>query len=45
MIVMMLGMAIFWGLVVVGVVWLLREGLGRFSGGVRAAQEDLRAQT
>jgi putative membrane protein len=31
MIVMMLGMAIFWGLVVVGVVWLLREGIGRSS--------------
>lgn len=29
MIVMMLGMVIFWGLVVVGVVWLLREAIGR----------------
>jgi putative membrane protein len=29
MIVMMLGMALFWGLVVVGVVWLLREAIGR----------------
>lgn len=29
MIVMMLGMVLFWGLVVVGVVWLLREGIGR----------------
>lgn len=28
MIVMMLGMVLFWGLVVVGVVWLLREGIG-----------------
>lgn len=29
MIAMMLGMVLFWGLVVVGVVWLLREGIGR----------------
>ena len=29
MIVMMLGMIIFWGLVIVGIVWLLREGIGR----------------
>jgi putative membrane protein len=29
MIVMMLGMVLFWGLVVVGVVWLLREAIGR----------------
>lgn len=29
MIVMMLGMALFWGLVVVGLVWLLRESIGR----------------
>ena len=29
MIVMMLGMAIFWGLVILGGVWLLREALGR----------------
>jgi putative membrane protein len=29
MIVMMLGMALFWGLVVVGVVWLMREAIGR----------------
>lgn len=29
MIVMMVGMALFWGLVVVGVVWLLREAIGR----------------
>ena len=29
MIVMMLGMVVFWGLVVVGVVWLLREAIGR----------------
>jgi putative membrane protein len=26
---MMLGMVLFWGLVVVGVVWLLREAIGR----------------
>lgn len=29
MIVMMLGMVLFWGLVVVGIVWLLREAIGR----------------
>lgn len=29
MIVMMLGMVLFWGLIVVGVVWLLREAIGR----------------
>ena len=29
MIVMMLGMVLFWGLVIVGVVWLLREAIGR----------------
>lgn len=29
MMVMMLGMVLFWGLVVFGVVWLLREGIGR----------------
>lgn len=29
MIAMMLGMVLFWGLVVVGVVWLLREAIGR----------------
>jgi putative membrane protein len=29
MIVMMLGMLLFWGLVVAGVVWLLRDALGR----------------
>lgn len=29
MIVMMLGMIIFWGLVIVGIVWLLREAIGR----------------
>jgi putative membrane protein len=29
MIVMMLGMILFWGLVVLGIVWLLREGFGR----------------
>jgi Predicted membrane protein (DUF2078). len=29
MIVMMLGMVVFWGLVVVGIVWLLREAIGR----------------
>jgi putative membrane protein len=29
MIAMMLGMVVFWGLVVVGVVWLLRETIGR----------------
>lgn len=29
MIVMMLGMVLFWGLVIVGVVWLLRETHGR----------------
>lgn len=29
MIVIMLGMVLFWGLVVVGVVWLLREAIGR----------------
>lgn len=29
MIVMMLGMVLFWGLVVVGVIWLLREAIGR----------------
>jgi putative membrane protein len=29
MIVMMLGMIIFWGLIIVGIVWLLREGIGR----------------
>jgi putative membrane protein len=29
MIVMMVGMVLFWGLVVVGVVWLLREAIGR----------------
>lgn len=29
MIAMMVGMAIFWGLVIVGVVWLLREVIGR----------------
>jgi putative membrane protein len=28
MIVMMLGMVLFWGLVIVGVVWLLREAIG-----------------
>jgi len=29
MIVMMLGMVLFWGLVIVGIAWLLRETLGR----------------
>jgi putative membrane protein len=29
MIVMMVGMAIFWGLIILGVVWLLREVIGR----------------
>lgn len=29
MIVMMLGMVLFWGLVVLGVVWLLRGGISR----------------
>lgn len=29
MIAMMIGMVLFWGLVVVGVVWLLREAIGR----------------
>lgn len=29
MIVTMLGMILFWGLVVLGIVWLLREGFGR----------------
>jgi len=29
MMVMMLGMVLFWGLVIVGVVWLLRETIGR----------------
>jgi putative membrane protein len=29
MIVMMLGMVVFWGLVIVGIVWLLREAIGR----------------
>ena len=29
MIVMMLGMVLFWGLVIVGIVWLLREAIGR----------------
>lgn len=28
MIVMMLGMVLFWGLVIVGIVWLLRETIG-----------------
>lgn len=32
MIVIMLGMLLFWGLVVVGIVWLLREALGRRHG-------------
>jgi len=31
MIVMMLGMVLFWGLVILGAVWLLREALGRGS--------------
>ena len=35
-IVMMLGMVLFWGLVVVGVVWLLREGFGRGRHGLDA---------
>lgn len=29
MIVIMLGMLLFWGLVVMGIVWLLRDALGR----------------
>ena len=29
MIVMMLGMVLFWGLVIVGIAWLLREAIGR----------------
>ena len=29
MIVIMLGMLLFWGLVAVGIVWLLRDALGR----------------
>jgi putative membrane protein len=29
MIAMMLGMVLFWGLVIVGIVWLLREAIGR----------------
>ncbi len=29
MIVMMLGMVVFWGLVIFGVIWLLREAVGR----------------
>ncbi len=29
MIVMMVGMAIFWGLIILGLVWLLREAIGR----------------
>lgn len=32
MIVMMLGMVLFWGLVVVGIVWLLREAIGHGRG-------------
>jgi putative membrane protein len=33
MIVMMLGIVLFWGLVIVGVVWLLREAIGRGNNG------------
>lgn len=29
MIAMMIGIVLFWGLVVVGVIWLLREAIGR----------------
>jgi putative membrane protein len=29
MIVMMLGMVLFWGLIILGAVWILREALGR----------------
>jgi uncharacterized membrane protein len=29
MIVMMLGMIVFWGLVIFGIVWLLRDAIGR----------------
>ena len=29
MIVMMLGMVVFWGLVIIGILWLLRESIGR----------------
>jgi putative membrane protein len=36
MIVMMLGMIVFWGLVVVGIVWLLREAIGRHDSGANA---------
>lgn len=32
MIVMMLGMVLFWGLVVLGIVWLLREAIGHGRG-------------
>ena len=32
MIVMMVGMAIFWGLIILGVVWMLREVIGRDRG-------------
>ena len=32
MIVMMLGMVVFWGAVIFGVVWLLRESIGRGRG-------------
>lgn len=37
MIVMMLGMVVFWGLVILGIVWLLREAIGR---GRHATSED-----
>jgi len=33
MIVMMLGMIVFWGLVIIGIVWLLREAIGRHDSG------------
>jgi len=41
MIVMMLGMVLFWGLVIVGLIWLVRELAGRGGGGLKLRQDPL----
>ncbi|HEU4904825.1 MAG TPA: hypothetical protein VFT19_01760 [Solirubrobacterales bacterium] len=40
-VVMVLGMAIFWGLLILGLVWLVRELAGRGGGGLKLRQDPL----
>jgi len=40
-VVMAIGMVIFWGLVIVGVVWLVRELTGRGGNGLKLRQDPL----